>query len=330
MTETQPLVIPEPTTYRVLEHLGDIYCIAFSPDGKLLATGSQDKTVRIWEVKTGKEQKIIAGETHHIWSVTFSPDGTRLAFGDGDCVKICDVKTGETLDTWKMVGKRHVIFVAFSQDGTSIVCATDEKIVLRLLATGETIWRDVCEKTVGGKILGVSISTHSNRLAYLKGAKVIICPLETGEELLYYMRILGYPPITISSDGTRVAVADYDSVKSVRILDVRGGMPRNSFITHMHDVIAAAFSPDGKFLATKDRGHYLKLRKVDTDEVVRGWHDNKAPLDDPFGTQVAFSPCGRRLAWTSGNALIVLDFGSPNLGAPLSSELEYFLRVNRL
>ena len=69
--------------------------MCFSPDGKRLASGSADKTVKVWEVQTGQEALTLKGHTSGVWSVCFSPDGKRLASASGDkTVKVWDAATG--------------------------------------------------------------------------------------------------------------------------------------------------------------------------------------------------------------------------------------------
>jgi len=66
-------------------HEGPVWCVTFSPDGKTLASGSLDKTVRLWETATGKELHNLKGHEGWVNSVAFSPDGKTLASGSWDC-----------------------------------------------------------------------------------------------------------------------------------------------------------------------------------------------------------------------------------------------------
>ena len=69
---------------------------AFSPNGQTLASGSDDHTVRLWDVTSGQCLKILQGHTNGVWSVAFSPDGQTLASGSQDeTIKLWDVQTGE-------------------------------------------------------------------------------------------------------------------------------------------------------------------------------------------------------------------------------------------
>src|SRR6266851_593977 len=67
-----------------LRHGGQIGSVAFSPDGKILASGAADNLVKFWDPDTGKEMAVLKGHTHTVWSVAFSPDGKTLATGSAD------------------------------------------------------------------------------------------------------------------------------------------------------------------------------------------------------------------------------------------------------
>ncbi|MDB9308536.1 ribosome assembly protein 4, partial [Aphanizomenon sp. CS-733/32] len=83
-------------------HEGYVNSVGFSPDGKQLASGSRDKTIKIWDVTTGKVLNTLKGHESTVWSVGFSPDGQQLASGSGDnTIKIWDVTTGKVLNTLK-------------------------------------------------------------------------------------------------------------------------------------------------------------------------------------------------------------------------------------
>jgi WD40 repeat protein len=65
-------------------HYWGVYSVVYSPDGRYLASGSSDDTIKIWEVATGRELRTLTGHSSSVWSVVYSPDGRYLASGSGD------------------------------------------------------------------------------------------------------------------------------------------------------------------------------------------------------------------------------------------------------
>ncbi|HEY7152662.1 MAG TPA: sigma-70 family RNA polymerase sigma factor [Gemmataceae bacterium] len=94
--------------------------VAFSPNGKLLAAGRYDHTVKLWNVATGKEKSSLNGHTEPVFSVSFAPDGKTLASGSGDgTVRLWDVATGKEKTTL-LKDARWLLCVAFSPDGRTL------------------------------------------------------------------------------------------------------------------------------------------------------------------------------------------------------------------
>ena len=73
-------------------HLGRVFSVSFSPDGKRIVSGSFDKTVKVWDAQTGQETLTLKGHSDTVLSVSFSPDGKRIVSGSSDhTVKVWDV-----------------------------------------------------------------------------------------------------------------------------------------------------------------------------------------------------------------------------------------------
>src|SRR5690242_3914959 len=91
-----PLRAQEPKLRETLKgHTNLVECLAYSPDGKTLASGSFDRTIKLWDVQTGKEKRTLTGHTYSVECVAYSPDGKTLASGSIDrTIKLWDVQTG--------------------------------------------------------------------------------------------------------------------------------------------------------------------------------------------------------------------------------------------
>ncbi len=75
-----------------------VMSVAFAPDGRMLASGSNDSTIKLWDVASGREVRTLSGHTSDVWSVAFSPDGRTLASGSRDkTIKLWDVASGQLI-----------------------------------------------------------------------------------------------------------------------------------------------------------------------------------------------------------------------------------------
>jgi WD40 repeat protein len=164
-------------------HSGAVSSVSVSPSGEFLLTGGQDKTVRLWEIASGREVRQFKGHTDMVSVVVFSPDGKQALSGGGDnTLRLWDVATGNEVRRFE--GHTDAIAgIAFLPDGKSAVTAGDDQ-TYRLwdLATGETIRKMEEPPGEGYRFGKIAVSADGKQLAAGgKGDVVRLWNLETGE-----------------------------------------------------------------------------------------------------------------------------------------------------
>ena len=108
-------------------HSDSVSSVAFSPDGSKVASGSYDRTVRVWNVATGQVEQTLEGHSNSVWSVAFSPDGSKVASGSYDStVRVWNVATGQVEQTLK--GHSDSVWsVAFSPNGSKVASGSERR-----------------------------------------------------------------------------------------------------------------------------------------------------------------------------------------------------------
>ncbi|MDZ4401913.1 serine/threonine-protein kinase [Prosthecobacter sp.] len=281
-------------TRSVSAFAGVVNCIAFSPDGRYLAAGSEDNTVRVIEAATGKEMsKAKFGD--QVWSVSFSPEGRSFAAGSADkTARVIEVATGKEMS--KAEFGAAVTSVSFSPDGRHLATGNSDKTVRVVeVASGKEISRMVFRGSVsisraefGGSVTSVSFSPDGRHLAAGcsdKTARVI--EAASGKEISRAEFGGSVTSVNFSPDGRHLAAGSAD--KTVRVIEAASGkeISRAEF---GGSVTSVNFSPDGRHLAA---GSADKTARVI--EAASGKEISRAEFGGSV-TSVSFSPDGRYLA----------------------------------
>lgn len=286
----------------LIAHNSKVTCLAFSPDGKYLASGNLDNNVHLWETKTGQKIDTLTGHNSEVSAIAFSPDGKTMATGsytwDANYIepeiRLWNIQTKSHISTLK--GHKGTInSVAFSPDGNTLASgSSDETVRLWNTQTGEL--KETYDDHRGA-VHCVAYASDGNILAfsYRNTVRMIGRRTDTFN--------ITVPPngrtevfdIDFSPDDTMIATAHHDVV---HLWDTETGKHKSTFNVKKKDVRSIAYSPspsiayasDGKTLATTGTDHIVQLWDIDTGKRRKTFKGHTGTF-----TSLAYSPNGNTL-----------------------------------
>jgi WD40 repeat protein/tRNA A-37 threonylcarbamoyl transferase component Bud32 len=280
---------------------GPVLCVAISPDGKRIAGGSLDGTLKVWDTAAGNAILTLQGHTNPATCVAFDAEGKRIASGSlNGTLRVWNATSGQqimTLDTHTF----GVLSLAFSPDGKRIAIGCgrlDQRMVL-------------CDATSGQETLGFDVHTRLvHGVAFSPDGKRIVCggddgmlgvwDAASGQEIHTLKGHTGQVnSVAFSPDSKRIVSGSED--QTLKLWDAATGEQTLTLKGHTGRVNSVAFCQDGKRIASGGEDQTLKIWDGTSGrEILMLKGHAGAPLS------LAFSPDGKWIA-SGGQALTVWD-----------------------
>ncbi len=287
--------------YVFFGHFSEVNSVAWSPDGRRIASGSRDWTAKVWDVLTGKN--ILTYTNHNDWvnAVAWSLDSKLVASGSADdTIQIWDATTGVRIHTYTG-HTASVQTLAWSPDGTMIASGSYDATVRVLnlasaqvqIYTGHTAEVDAVVWSPNGKF----IASGGGKIgAQHTDTTVQVWEAATLQRVLTYSGHLAQVDgLAWSPDGGRIASASYDT--TVQVWDAATGNSNSAVTYHGHHypVRAVAWSPDGTLIASASADHTVQVWDAKSGSTIFTYHGHHNWVHT-----VAWSPSGKLIA--SGSA----------------------------
>ncbi|QGA18984.1 hypothetical protein EYB26_006669 [Talaromyces marneffei] len=291
-------------------HSASVMSVAFSSDGQTVVSGSVDRTIKLWDTKTGSELQTLKGHSASVTSVAFSSDGQTVASGSWDStIKLWDTKAGSELQILKG-HSAWVSSVAFSSNGQTVASGSnDGTIKLWDTRTGSKL-----QTLKAHSALVTSVAFSSDGQAVASGSwdrTIKFWDTKTGSELQTLKAHSALvTSVAFSSDGQAVASGSWD--RTIKFWDTKTGSELQTLKGHSASVTSVACSSDGQIVASGSQDCTIKLWDTKTGSELQTLKGHLASL-----TSVAFSSDGQTV--TSGSVDCTIKLWDTKTGSELQT-----------
>lgn len=265
--------------------------LAFSPDGKTLASAAADETVRLWSVATGAETHRLGAHWGQVEAVAYSPDGASIASSSDELIYLWHPATGESRKILRGHTAR-VLSIAFSPDGKSLASSSDDRTVRRWSVSGELL------ETMEGlraPAQTIAFGAAGRTLALASSSSVELRPVGGGKGTTLDKRATA---VAFDPSGKTLAIGTgYD----VELRSVDDDAWIRTLEGHSEPVASIVFSPDGKLLVSASRDGRARIWSLTTGAELHVLRGHTGPVH-----AAAFSPRGDAVATGSADGTVRL------------------------
>ncbi len=299
-----------------LGHSDDVNAVAITPDGKYIVSGSKDKNIKLWDIKTGKEIRTFTGHTHSIYSITVTSNSKYILSGSGDgTIKLWSIKTGKIIRTFK--GNSSPIN-SVSTNGDYVISGNDHWMLdLWSLKTGKRI------KTFKGHrgwIRSVCITSDGKNIVSGSGDKTIkLWDVKTGKIIRTFEGHTDEVSSVAISTGNKYIVSG-STDGTIKIWDVKTGKNIKTF-TGYRGITSVAFTSDNKYIVSADDNKSIKVWEISTSKNIKTF---KIKTDNIFYTiySVVVSNDNKYIVSGTSDDIILWDIRTGEKMKTFTSEVE--------